>query len=310
LPAALVQVIDKMMAKEPAQRYQTPAEVVAALEPVCRPDAENIATEDADAHGVAVVPRRRGTRLRWVAATAGLMVVLGGLICGALMFFRVETEYGTLEISTDNPDVEILVKQQGKVVQILDPKTKRTFELRTGAYELELSENGRDLELSTNKFTLTRDGKKIVVKRKPPSNPIALPNVKPGDKAPDMSKVVPLMDDDFSDPAKSPFPEYRDEKHRSFSHFEKGRYVMIQGPTDAMRCPPVQHAQECDFACLVVGRTLAEGGSTWGMSLCIPSPSLERHVAVCLSRDGAMDVHTFFMHEPPAGSGRPPPQEW
>ncbi len=37
LPAGLVRVIDRMLAKNPAQRYQTPAEVVAALEPFCRP---------------------------------------------------------------------------------------------------------------------------------------------------------------------------------------------------------------------------------------------------------------------------------
>jgi serine/threonine protein kinase len=33
VPEALVEVIDKMLAKEPARRYQTPAEVAAALEP-------------------------------------------------------------------------------------------------------------------------------------------------------------------------------------------------------------------------------------------------------------------------------------
>jgi hypothetical protein len=150
LPAGLVQVVERMMAKAPARRYQTPAEVVAALEPFCRP---------------AQTPRRRRSRLGWMAIAAGLLLALGGLLWGV---FWVQTEYGTLEITTVDPNVEILVKKQGRVVQILDLKAKRTFELYTGTYELELSENGRDLELSSNQFTLTREGKTIaVVKRRP-----------------------------------------------------------------------------------------------------------------------------------------------
>jgi serine/threonine protein kinase len=156
LPAGLVKVVERMMAKAPARRYQTPAEVVAALEPFCRP---------------APAPQRRRSRLGWVAAAAVLVVALAGLLWWALPPLRVETEYGTLEISTEDPDVEIVVKHQGKVVQILHPKSKRTFELRTGAYELELSENGRDLELSSNQFTLTRDGKKIAVVKGIPKQP-------------------------------------------------------------------------------------------------------------------------------------------
>ncbi len=38
VPAGLVAVVEKMMAKEPTQRYQTPAEVAAALEPFTRED--------------------------------------------------------------------------------------------------------------------------------------------------------------------------------------------------------------------------------------------------------------------------------
>jgi predicted Zn finger-like uncharacterized protein len=40
LPAGLVAVLDKMMAKEPAERYQTPADVVKALTPFAKGDRE------------------------------------------------------------------------------------------------------------------------------------------------------------------------------------------------------------------------------------------------------------------------------
>jgi serine/threonine protein kinase len=42
LPSALVQVIAKMMAKDPAARYQTPADVVTALEPWCQDSLETV----------------------------------------------------------------------------------------------------------------------------------------------------------------------------------------------------------------------------------------------------------------------------
>ena len=58
LPAALVQVIERMMAKEPGQRYQTPADVVAALKPFCRPTAPNGSATNFDRPGATQPPRR------------------------------------------------------------------------------------------------------------------------------------------------------------------------------------------------------------------------------------------------------------
>ena len=162
LPAGVVSVVERMMAKNPAQRYQAPSEVVAALEPFCRPPQEK-------------APARGRSWLWWVAAAA--LLVGAGAMGMAAIVLRVETAHGTVEITTDDPDVQVLVKQQGKVVEIIDARMKRTVKLKTGGYELELSDNGRSLELSTNQFTLKRNGAVIVAVKHVPK-PVAGPTKK------------------------------------------------------------------------------------------------------------------------------------
>ena len=81
MPAGLLQVIDKMMAKDPAQRYQTDAAVVAALEPWC-----HARTQTSDR------PRRRHAiwqqfrRPRTVAVAVGAVLVLVAAAVAYLVF--------------------------------------------------------------------------------------------------------------------------------------------------------------------------------------------------------------------------------
>ncbi len=150
LPAGLARVVGKMMARDPAARYQTPAEVAAALAPFVGPD----------------LPRRR-RRLR----AAVVALVLAAAAVAAAAVYRIETDNGQLVITTASDDVEVVVKQGGKVVRILDTKTDRqiALTLRSGTYELELEGAPRGLSLNIDKATLTR-GETVVVKieRLPP----------------------------------------------------------------------------------------------------------------------------------------------
>jgi WD40 repeat protein len=167
LPPGLSRVIRRMMAKVPDERYQTPAVVCAALEPF----AESMAT--AAACGVAtrpstgsrsrqaeiipeVLPVRPRRGRRWAVAVALLMLALVGTF--ALVVYRIQTDNGELVISTDNPDVEVVVKQNGKVVRIIDTKTNKEVKLKleSGLYELELKGNPEELKLSLDKVTIRR----------------------------------------------------------------------------------------------------------------------------------------------------------
>jgi serine/threonine protein kinase len=75
LPAGLAGVLEKMMAKDPARRYQTPAEVAAALEPFTHPAEGPAATPEAPARQ----PPRRGRNLRAMLGGLGGAALLGGL---------------------------------------------------------------------------------------------------------------------------------------------------------------------------------------------------------------------------------------
>ena len=143
VPVGLALVLAKMMAKDPAHRYQTPAEVAAALEPFVR--------------GGAARPRRR-----WplVAAAA---VLFAGLAAAAVAVYRVETDKGQLVITTESDDVEVVIKQNGKEVRVIDTKTDKSITLWSGEYELELRNAGEGLKLNIDKATLTR-GETILAK--------------------------------------------------------------------------------------------------------------------------------------------------
>jgi serine/threonine protein kinase len=138
IPPGLSAVLAKMMAKDPAQRYQTPAEVAAALEPFTHP--------------VAMKPPRK--RWLWAAAAALLLAGIGA----AGVVYRIQTDTGELVITSESPDVEVIITGNGKEVRVSDTQTDKEIRLtlRSGTYELELKGAPKGLKLSIEKATLTR----------------------------------------------------------------------------------------------------------------------------------------------------------
>ena len=135
-PTELAIVLARMMAKDPAQRYQTPAEVAAALAPFT---------------GQGVVRPRH----RWPLAVAAA-VLFAGLAAAAFAVYRVETDKGQLVITTESDDVEVVIKQNGKEVRVVDTKTDKSITLWSGEYQLELKDAGEGLKLNIDKATLSR----------------------------------------------------------------------------------------------------------------------------------------------------------
>jgi hypothetical protein len=159
VPPGLARVVERMMAKDPAKRYQTPAEVAQALLPFLQP---------------AAAPRRRRWGVLGLAASLLAAVLLGGAI------YHIATDKGTLEIQTDDEDVEVVLKRGGQVVQILDRQTGRHIELRSGEYVVELGSGQERLRLVTDKVTIQRGQKTIVeVHRIPPLPPPPAVAVRP-----------------------------------------------------------------------------------------------------------------------------------
>lgn len=134
VPADLAAVVARMLAKKPEDRYQTPAEVAQALAPFAKTQPDR--------------PSR--VRRRLLALALAALVLIAGVVV-----YRIQTDTGELVITTESDDVEVVIKDNGKVVRVFDVKTEKSITLRSGVYELELK-GAEGLKLSTDKVTLTR----------------------------------------------------------------------------------------------------------------------------------------------------------
>jgi WD40 repeat protein len=70
--------------------------------------------------------------------------------------YRVQTDNGELVIATYHPDIEIVIRDAGKVVRIIDKKTGQEMKLEGGLFEMELKGKADGLKLSLDKASLRR----------------------------------------------------------------------------------------------------------------------------------------------------------
>jgi WD40 repeat protein/aminoglycoside phosphotransferase (APT) family kinase protein len=137
LPDGLNEVLGRMMAKAPAERYASAEEAAAALEPFTRP------------------PSRHGWWWLFALFAAACVLVAG------LAAFVISTDTGELIIETPDKDVEVIVRQGGKVVTVFGPSSGTRLFLRSGTYDLELADKPAGLSLDVERVTLAR-GKTVV----------------------------------------------------------------------------------------------------------------------------------------------------
>jgi hypothetical protein len=154
LPPALADLIVRLLAKEPAQRPASAQAVAEALHDIAadRTEAPFSFPPPTDAKGEAVA-----TRSRRQAVLAVVLVLLGlsALLLG-IAVYRIQTDKGELIIEAHDEAVEVLVKQGGAVVRVLDTRTGKAIELKSGEYELELKGQPSGLKLDVQKVTLKR----------------------------------------------------------------------------------------------------------------------------------------------------------
>ena len=156
LPLGLLSVLQKMMAKDPADRYQTPAEVAGAGV-VCpqwqRSRAGAAARVRAGGCWAAVLFPSRGDR---GPGGAGVLGVSGGLIV-------IVTDKGRIEIQSEVADVDVVVTQGGKEITVFDRHTGSQVKwLPSGTYDVQVKDNRNDIELSSHGFALSRRGRQVV----------------------------------------------------------------------------------------------------------------------------------------------------
>jgi len=179
-PKALADLLGRLLAKAPAQRPANATEVAEALEPFAAgADLCELARAAADQSPTAgdwhnperarpAAPPRKRSRLVWLVVwlAAALLLSLVGALAGLILY--VQTDTGLLTIQSDDPDIKVSIEQEGGVVTILDLKTNKQVTLKSGEYHLKLVDKGKELELTSNRFTLKRGDKEVVTIRRMP----------------------------------------------------------------------------------------------------------------------------------------------
>jgi serine/threonine protein kinase len=169
IPAPLADLVMRLLAKKPADRPASAQEVAEQIESIeknpqgVKADQTEILAPETQALPLLAKPRsrRRTAVYALVGAAAALILAAGGAVV------YVQTDRGTLEIRTSDPDVKVSVSQNGAEVDVLDPKSKQQLSIHSGKYTLKLTGvDGADHEMvidqGTNPVTLTRGGKVVV----------------------------------------------------------------------------------------------------------------------------------------------------
>lgn len=147
VPEELADVIRRMLAKDPNDRYQTPRDVVAALGPF------------AGARPVTTGRRRGGGRVPFIASVAA--GVFGFAVIATVL--AIVTNRGRLEIQSYVDDVKIVVSQDQEEVAVIDLTTgSKVRWLPAGEYEIQLAGDDNTVRLSRSRVELSRLGKVVV----------------------------------------------------------------------------------------------------------------------------------------------------
>jgi Leucine-rich repeat (LRR) protein len=172
VPPALAELVMQLLAKDPAQRPQSAAEVASrlhAIERATSPAPDSTATEVVSHVAVPIAmpvaasapPARR--RRRWPYVAAAILVALMPLAYffgGAVI--RIATNRGQLVIEVNDPQVEVTVREKGAVIQ--DRPGQRVITLAAGEHEVDVAITDAigKARFFTRKLTIERGGKVIV----------------------------------------------------------------------------------------------------------------------------------------------------
>ena len=167
-PPGLAAVLGRLTAKAPAERYQTAAEVAAALAPFTRA-----------ARGTGRPARRR----LFVAGAAAALLM--GLLAAAAVVVRIPTDQGDVTITTDDPNIELVVRNGGQLVRIVDSQSKQTWEFDPNKYQLGMADRSDGLTIDLKgrgPIVLRRKGEQVVTIARGPA-PAVSPEPKPAVEA-------------------------------------------------------------------------------------------------------------------------------
>jgi WD40 repeat protein len=171
IPKPLVDIVDKLLAKDPDQRFQSAEEVTQLLRQylahVQQPTVVPLPAKLRAAQTCNPVGRRSRS---WAVAAAALLLILSGLglteATGkteignfVATVLRIRTPEGTLVVEVDDPEVKVTVDEDGKEIVVTGGGIQE-LRLRPGRHQVKATREGAVVE---DRFvTLTRNGREIV----------------------------------------------------------------------------------------------------------------------------------------------------
>lgn len=188
IPEWLVAIVEKLQAKDPAQRYQSAAEVAQVLNghlaqlthsAAAPASATTHVANDASGSGAPPVKRRHLRR-----AAACLLVLLGivslteatGITNLAATAIRIVTPDGTLVVEAHDPGVKVTVEKDGGLV--LTGAGLEEIRLRPGSYHIQAAKNGTPVPLERELVSIVSGGRQVVavkIETAGRTEPVALP---------------------------------------------------------------------------------------------------------------------------------------
>jgi serine/threonine protein kinase len=175
IPDWLVQIIGKLHAKAPGDRYQSAAELAEVLrghlaqlqQPAVAPLPGPPSPLPLSSQGRG---NKGGGRRRWAAA-AVLLVLLGGLglseatgvtklTAYVATVLRIKTPEGTLVVEVNDPEVKVTIEGDGGLV--ITGAGPQEVRLRPGSYQVQASKDGKPIRLDRELVTISRGDKQVV----------------------------------------------------------------------------------------------------------------------------------------------------
>lgn len=175
IPNWLVAIIEKLHGKDPAERYQSAAEVAELLgRHLAHVQHPSVALPPAPLSPVSPLERRARSegrslaRRRWAIAAAVLSCFVAGLslteATGVTSFrataIRVFTPDGTLIVEVDDPAVMVTVEGDGGIV--ITGAGPQEVRLRPGSYKVQAAKDGKPVRLDQELVTINRGDKQVV----------------------------------------------------------------------------------------------------------------------------------------------------
>ena len=156
-----------LLEKQAANRPESAAQVVTMLEterhqwPMRIAGYESVQPEAQKDSSVWPQPSRQGFAGGWGAAIAASLLALAGWYFSP-QIIRIATDRGELVIESTDKDVEVQILKDGKVFRVLDTKTKNSFNIESGEYQIKATGEGNSFEVTPESLTMKRGEKQIV----------------------------------------------------------------------------------------------------------------------------------------------------